>query len=82
MSGPNGETLIVIPGAPRGAVHVQCPTCGLIGWHDDDEPMVCPDDGTLAIALPGDPDLDDFLIARIERDDPAGYPLTAKGDER
>lgn len=51
MSGPNGETLIVLPMKPRGAEYVRCPTCGLIGWRDDGGPMFCPDDLTEAVGF-------------------------------
>jgi hypothetical protein len=42
VSGPNGETLILLPGRPRGARLVQCQQCELIGWVAPDDPQ--PDD--------------------------------------
>lgn len=48
MSGPNGETIIVLPMKPRGAEYVRCPKCGLVGWRESGEPMFCPDDFTEA----------------------------------
>lgn len=54
MSGPNGETMYVLPMPPRRATRVRCPECGLGGWFDDDdpEPMVCPYCGVNAEVIP------------------------------